>query len=101
MREEGGYEEKGEREGGHLREEGGKGERTRGEGENWSYERGREEDDIYCTLSPGLHLFGEGLSDFRDALIQCNETDIIKILVKFIEDLVSCTEGMLGIWTPH
>ena len=64
--------------------------------------RGRkEEDGNYRTLSPGLHLFGEGLSDFRDALIQCNETDIIKILVKFIEDLVSCTEGMLGIWTPH
>ncbi len=48
---------------------------------------------ISLCLSKGLHLFAEGLSDFRDALIQCNETDIVKILTKFVEDLVSCTEG--------
>jgi hypothetical protein len=26
-------------------------------------------------------------------LIQCNETDLVKDLVRFIEDLVACTEG--------
>ena len=47
---------------------------------------------ILCLL-PGLHKFAEGLSDFRDALIQCDETAIVKDLTKFIKDLIACTEG--------
>ena len=38
----------------------------------------------------------EGLEDFRDALIKCNETKIIQDLTKFIEDLISCTEGNIA-----
>ena len=41
----------------------------------------------------GLHKFAEGLSDFRDALVQCDETAIVKDLTKFISDLIACTEG--------
>ncbi len=41
----------------------------------------------------GLHLFAEGLEDLRDALIQCDETVILKDLTKFIEDLIACTAG--------
>ncbi len=52
--------------------------------------------DLSCNPYIGLHLFAEGLSDFRDALVQCNETELVKILVKFIEDLVACTEGVGG-----
>ena len=41
----------------------------------------------------GLHKFAEGLSDFRDALVQCDETVIVKDLTEFIKDLIACTEG--------
>ena len=55
---------------------------------------------LHCSLVththiPGLHLLAEGLEDFRDTLIQCNETIIIKDLTKFIEDLIACTAGWL------
>ena len=43
-----------------------------------------------CT---GLHLIAEGLEDLRDALVQCDETVIVKDLTKFIEALISCTTG--------
>ena len=51
------------------------------------------EDNHFPTFVPGLHKFAEGLSDFRDALVQCDETDIVKDLTKFISDLIACTEG--------
>ena len=38
-------------------------------------------------------FIGDGLSDFKDALVQCNETILVKDLIKFIADLVACTEG--------
>ena len=41
----------------------------------------------------GLHLFAQGLTDFRDALVVCDETAIVQALTKFITDLISCTEG--------
>ena len=41
----------------------------------------------------GLHKFAEGLSDIRDALIECEETAIIEDLNKFIKDLIACIEG--------
>ena len=44
-------------------------------------------------ISTGLHLIAEGLSDFRDALVDCNETVVVKDLTKFISDLISCTES--------
>lgn len=41
----------------------------------------------------GLHLIAQGLTDLRDALVACDETTIVQDLTKFIEDLISCTEG--------
>ena len=41
----------------------------------------------------GLHLIAQGLTDLRDALVACDETAIVQDLTKFIEDLISCTEG--------
>lgn len=41
----------------------------------------------------GLHLIAQGLTDFRDALVLCEQTDIVKALTEFIEDLIACTEG--------
>lgn len=41
----------------------------------------------------GLHLFSQGLSDVRDALVQCDETVVVEDLSKFITALISCTEG--------
>ena len=40
-----------------------------------------------------MHKFAEGLSDVRDALIECEETAIIEDLNKFIKDLIACVEG--------
>ena len=45
------------------------------------------------NLFLGLHKFAEGLSDFRDALVQCDETIVVKDLTEFIKDLIACTEG--------
>ena len=45
------------------------------------------------SLRTGLHLFAQGLSDVRDALVQCDETVIVDDLSQFITDLISCTEG--------
>lgn len=41
----------------------------------------------------GLQLLGDGLEDLRQALVQCEETDIVEALEKFIKDLIHCTEG--------
>ena len=41
----------------------------------------------------GLHLIAQGLTDFRDALVLCDQTAIVKALTRFIEDLIACTEG--------
>ena len=41
---------------------------------------------------------GEGLSDLKDALVQCNETYLVEDLVKFITSLISCTESGCGLF---
>ena len=38
-------------------------------------------------------MVADGLVDFKDALIQCNETILIKDLMKFVSALVACTES--------
>ena len=48
---------------------------------------------IFMTCAAGLNLFGQALEDFKVTLVQCNETEIVKLLDGFIQDLVSCTES--------
>ena len=52
---------------------------------------------VFQHLKTGLHLFGQALTDVKNTLIACNETVIVKDLEKFIEDLISCTEGIVTI----